>query len=618
VTLRAKLILAQAPLGLALALVAAASLTALSSLGRSPELTLRANFRSILAGERILRAAAELDELALRSATGRPADPRARQSATGRLESELRAQEGNITEPGEAEATRELRARWTRFASALEELLATPAPARLDRYYVLFVPARRALQDGADEILALNQDAMQRRSEEVRRESDRTTSLVLGATAAAVVGGLLLALWLTARLLHPLGVLARTVRRIGEGDLDVQAPITGNDEIAGLGREFNTMAAHLRQYRSSSLGELLQAQQAAQSAIDSLLDPVLVVDAAGAILNMNGAAEALFRRSPGEGPTLAALDPELRATVERVRAHVLGGRGAYVPRGYDESVGVEGGDGTRRLLPRGSPLYSEEGAITAATIVLQDVTRLMRFDELKSDLVATVAHEFRTPLTSLRMAIHLCAEQLVDPEKQLDLLYSARGDCERLQGIVDDLLDLSRIQSGKLELSLVAAQPGTLAEEAVRSHRAAAGTAGVRLEARVGEHLPAVRVDADRVVLVLSNLLSNAIRYSPGGGTVELLAAAGDDAVRFEVKDAGPGIPREYHERIFEKFFRLPGAPPGGVGLGLYLAREIVEAHGGRIGVESAPGLGSRFWFTVPVAQVPAEASPTLASPQAI
>jgi NtrC-family two-component system sensor histidine kinase KinB len=602
VTLRAKLLLAQAPIGLALALVGVASLSAIASLGGSPELILKDNYRSVLAAERMLAAEKDLDEHALARAVGKPTDDAATAEARTRFEAELRAQEANITEPGELEATRDLRARWTGYQRALEDVRAGAAPARLERYFEALVPAGRDVQRSARAILAINQDAMQRKSEAARRSADRTTTLVVGAALAAIVGGLFFSVWIMARLLRPLTALTQTVRRIGEGDLDARAAVTGNDEIAGLAQEFNTMTERLRQYRSSSLGELLQAQQASQAAIDSLPDPIVVVDATGAVLNLNGAAEGLFRRGSGAQPTVDGLDPELRNAVKRVRAHVLSGRGAYVPQGFDESVQMDGADGPRRLLPRAAPLYSEEGTINGATIVLQDVTRLMRFDELKNDLVATVAHEFRTPLTSLHMAIHLCADEVVGSlnDKQADLLVAARQDCERLQSIVDDLLDLSRIQSGRLELAWGKAPPHELVSAVLDEHRNETGAAWVTLGGIAGEHLPAVRVDRERIELVLSNLVSNALKHTPRGGSVEVTAVEGEGTVRFEVKDTGSGIAPEYHDRIFEKFFRVPGAPAGGVGLGLYLAREIVEAHGGRIGVESAPGLGSRFWFTVP------------------
>jgi signal transduction histidine kinase len=235
--------------------------------------------------------------------------------------------------------------------------------------------------------------------------------------------------------------------------------------------------------------------------------------------------------------------------------------------------------------------------------VLQDVTRLLRFDELKNDLVATVAHEFRTPLTSLRMAIHILAEGTVGSisEKQADLLFAAREDCERLQGIVDDLLDLSRIQSGKVEVSTVALSAKTVLESGAAALEPRAAEAGVDLDVSLEEPIRPVLVDPERIQLVFDNLIGNALRHSRSGDSVELSAAAQDRAVRFEVRDHGDGIPPEYQERIFEKFFRVPGTKGEGIGLGLYISREIVLAHHGDMGVSSAQGKGSCFWFTLPM-----------------
>jgi signal transduction histidine kinase len=324
-------------------------------------------------------------------------------------------------------------------------------------------------------------------------------------------------------------------------------------------------------------------------------------------------------RSPSE--IYAGTDPAVRAVIDRLRAHVLGGKGAYVPKGFEEAVRVAGArEGERILLPRATPIYDEEGAVTGAAIVLQDSTRLFRFDELKNDLVATVAHEFRTPLTSLRMALHLCTEGVVGPltDKQADLLFAARDDCERLQVMVDELLNLSRIESGQIDLNRRRFDPETLVSAAIDVHRAAAEQTGVTLVAEVPPGLPDVFVDPDRLQLVFTNLLNNAIRFAPAGSGVVVRAVMerpGESVrdhrvtdaaeVRFEVRDEGPGIPQEHQAGLFEKFFRVPGSPAGGSGLGLFIAKGLVQAHGGRIGVESAPGRGTTFWFTVPTAPAP-------------
>jgi signal transduction histidine kinase len=604
-TLRHKLLASPAPLAVVLVLLGVASVKTLRSLGESPELILKDNYRSVLAAERMIDTVSRLEDVVLAEAAGRtPAgDPAA--ELRRRFEEELSVQEHNITEAGEAKATAELRGAWAGYLAGWTALEHAPAPRRLDAFFDQLEPLAEQVRAATRGILDLNQDAMSRKSVLARRAAERNVDLVVVATLAALIVGLLTSLALTARLLRPLGVVSQTVRRIAEGDLEARARVQGKDEIAALAAEFNAMADRLAEYRRSSLGELLQAQQASQAAIDSLPDPVLVLDAAGAILNLNGAAEQMLRL--GSGATLDALDPALRPVVERARQHVLAGRGPYVPRGFEEAARVSTPDGPRHLLPRATPLYSEQSGIVGATLVLQDVTRLMRFDELKNDLVATVAHEFRTPLTSLRMAIHLCAEEVVGPltEKQADLIGAARDECERLQGIVDDLLDLSRIQAGRMELREQVVGARALLQDAAAPLQGAAADAGVALElGDTGEGL-AVRADPERAGLVIANLVANAIRHTPRGGNITVRVREAGEQLRFEVADTGEGIAPEYQERIFEKFYRVPGRRGGGVGLGLYISREIVQAHGGDMGVQSAVGQGSTFWFTLP--RVPVE-----------
>jgi len=384
--------------------------------------------------------------------------------------------------------------------------------------------------------------------------------------------------------------------------------------------EFNKMAERLERYRQSSLGELLQAEQAAQSAIDSLPDPVLLLNAEGGVHGANAVATRILGIDPDldGGEVYARADPGVRAAVEKLRAHALGGKGSYVPKGFEEAIRVASTpEGEKILLPRATPIYGESGNVTGATIVLQDATRLFRFDELKNNLVATVAHELRTPLTSLRMALHLCTEGVVGPltTKQADLMFTARDDCERLQVIVDELLNLSRIESGQIELRRRRASPDALVGPALEVQQGAAEQAGVRLVAEVPPGLPDVFVDPDRLQLVFTNLLGNAVRFAPRdsqiavrarvqhGGQVRDHKLAEADEVRFEVVDQGAGIPKEHQVGLFEKFFRVPGSPAGGgSGLGLFIAKGLVQAHGGRIGVDSEPGRGATFWFTVPVA----------------
>jgi len=604
VTLRTRLLLAQAPLAVGLVLVGLVALNTLDTLGQSSQLILRDNFRSVLAAQRMKDAVERVDNAAAFRAAGRPdkADEQAPANIRA-FESQLEAQERNITEPGEAEATQRLRAAWNEDMAKYDAYRRIRDEQELRRrYFDELHPAFLRVKEAAERVLEINQDAMLLKSERARGTAERNRTLLLLAISSALGLGLLASVSLTRRALRPLQLLSLAVRRIGEGDLDARARIEGKDEIAQVGRELDTMADKLSQYRSSSLGELLQAQQASQAAIDSLPDPVIVLSLDGQVLNVNQAAENLLRLEAGRDP-LSRLPPQLREAMDKIRAHIFAGKGPYAPRGVEEAMRVEGEGGGRALLPRATPLYSEQGNVTGASIVLQDVTRLLRFDELKNDLVATVAHEFRTPLTSMRMAVHILLEGIVGPlnDKQLDLVGAARDDCERLQGIVEDLLDLSRIQAGKVEVSLTALPAKTILDAAVAAKGDAARDAGLKLEGDLLEPVLPVLVDPDRINLVFDNLVGNAIRHSPKGSRIVVRARPEKGLVRFEVEDQGPGIPVEYQQRIFEKFFRMPGTKGEGIGLGLYISREIVAAHGGEMGVESEPGKGSRFWFTLRV-----------------
>jgi NtrC-family two-component system sensor histidine kinase KinB len=602
VTLRTKLVLAQAPLLAALIFVGAVGSLTARELGRGARAILSENYRSVLAAQRMADAAARIDSAALFCVAGERARGLEQIAESRRaLEAELQVQEGNITEAGEAEATARLRADWQRCSETLSRFAQIAGEGELRKaYFADVLPAVTAVKRRTESILALNQDAMVRKSDAAQRSAERENELLLAAAAVGCLLGVGSSSLLTARLLRPLGVLSQAARRLGEGDVAVRAQVAGRDELAQVASEFNTMAERLQRYRESTLGQLLAAHRSSQAVIDSLSDPVVVLGVSGEILHLNAAAESVLEIRPELG--LAGANPALREVLERVRSHIIGGSGAYLPKGLEEAVRVAAPQGERRLLPRGTPVYSEQGDVIGSSIVLQDVTRLLSFEELRNDLVATVAHEFRTPLTSLRMAIHLLSEQAAGPlrEKQAELLFAARDDCDRLQAIVDELLDLSRIQGGKLELHAVDIDVESLSRRAADAQRSAAELARVELRCEVLPGQGDVRVDPDRIALVFANLLGNAIRHSPEGGVVSLRARGSDSEVRFEVIDAGPGVPREYRQAIFEKYFQLAGAPSGGAGLGLYIAREIVRAHGGEIGVDGEPGEGARFWFTLP------------------
>ncbi|HME71413.1 MAG TPA: ATP-binding protein [Myxococcota bacterium] len=614
-TVRARLMLAAAPLAIALALIGALAASEAGSLGRASQAILSDNYRSVLAAQRMKEALERLEDAARAAASGHPElTPPRQQEERRNFESALRAEEGNITEPGEAELAKALRTRWEEYQKRLDDCLSkTSRPEIEDCYLHQLEPGFRTAKADADRVLEMNQDAMVSKSEKNREDAERLQWEMLAATVVALAAGLASSWFLAKRTLQPLTALGQAVEQFGRGDFAVRAHARGGAEIAQLAATFNAMADRIDEYRKSSLGEMLQAQLAAQATLNSLPDPVFVFSPDGSILSANLAAEGLFAPEDRAAPSLHLLEPRLREALDAVRAPVLQGKGSFAPRSFDESFSVQLPEGERVFLPRAEPVYEEAGGIVAATVVLQDVTRLRRFEELRNDLVSTVAHQFRTPLTSLRMAIHLCLEGIAGPltAKQQDLLYAGREECERLQGIVEELLDLARLQSGSIPLDLEDVAAEALLEETAKAHRADAHAKNVTLEVEPVLEEARVRADPQRLRLVFQNLLENALHHTPEGGRVSLRASEEAASVRFEIADSGPGIPEDQQGRIFEKFYRGPGGAGGGAGLGLSIARDVVRAHGGEIGVDSAPGRGSTFWFTLPRARSQPEVEAT-------
>src|SRR6266581_6266854 len=295
-TLRTKLLLAQLPLAIVLALVCTFSVVMISSLGSHSQTILKDNYRSVLAAQRMKETIERMDSAALFLIAGRR-DKGLSQAAQYRplFESELQVQENNITEPGEREVTQRLREFWNDYQQKFDRFQKmSDAEAARQFYFGELEPAFEKVKKAADEILAMNQDAMVRKSNDVRRTAERMNNITIGAVLVALVLGLVLSAMLTQRLLRPLSQLSHATKSLGEGNFNARANLQGNDELAQLARDFNSMADRLLQYRNSSLGELLQAQLAMQAAIDSLPDPVVIFGVGGDVSNVNRPAETLL------------------------------------------------------------------------------------------------------------------------------------------------------------------------------------------------------------------------------------------------------------------------------------------------------------------------------------
>jgi signal transduction histidine kinase/HAMP domain-containing protein len=417
--------------------------------------------------------------------------------------------------------------------------------------------------------------------------------ILLAAVGAGLAAGF--AAILGRSILRPLGTLTRSFKEIEQGNLDLVVQVKSRDELRQLAEAFNSMAAKLREFRRTDRAKLVRTQRTTQLAVNSLPDAVAIIGPDGIIELSNDVGRKTFQLMPG----MTVSDPRLADLYKKATAEAR----VLESKGYESALEVTDAKGqSRYYLPHAVPIIDADKHLLGVTLVLGDVTNLRRLDEMKSGLLSVVSHELKTPLTSMRMAMHLLLEERIGSlnPKQIELLTAARDDSDRLHKIIGELLDMGRLESGRVEMEMQPHSAQELISEALRPQEAAYHDHGVKTEVEIAADVPRVLADPARIDHVFSNLLDNALKFTPPGGQVRLSAEMDDGMVRFAVEDSGPGIAPEHLGRVFDRFYRVTGpGQPGGAGLGLAIAKEIVQAHGGQIEVKSQVGKGSRFSFTL-------------------
>ncbi|MCL5019955.1 MAG: PAS domain-containing sensor histidine kinase, partial [Patescibacteria group bacterium] len=359
----------------------------------------------------------------------------------------------------------------------------------------------------------------------------------------------------------------------------------------------NAMAANLREFYRSNRAQLIRIQRATQQTFNSLPDPIAIIDLKGNIELSTEKASEIFDLKPNVLIKDLPYQWLTKMHIETLMTH-----SPVEPEGKDAFIQTFVQGEERYFQPKAVPILDQDRKTLGIALILKDVTELIQQKEMKKGVIALVSHQLNTPLTSIRMAIHLLLEGKVGPLtlKQTELLVAARDDSDRLYSIIANLLDMSRIESGKVALDFRSVSSKLLIQDAVNPFLIAAQDQGITLSIEARDDLPEVLVDTTRINHVFNNLLSNSLKYTPAGGKIILKAEESDTMVKFSVSDTGKGIPNEYIQKIFEQFFRVPGQSTGtGAGLGLAIAKDIVEAHGGEITVESKEGAGSTFTFTL-------------------
>jgi two-component system phosphate regulon sensor histidine kinase PhoR len=380
-------------------------------------------------------------------------------------------------------------------------------------------------------------------------------------------------------------------QRAAAGDFTPLERATGHDELEELAGALGGMVAQLGQ----TIHTLTDERNRSAAILGSMVEGVAVVGSDERIVYCNQAFEQILELPHGSSHG--------KKLVEALRQAELVSAVRQVLPGGDEVTGeVEVGTVRPRSFSVTAAPVQAVGA-NSAVLVLHDITELRRLERVRRDFVANVSHEFKTPLTAIQgFAETLLGGALDDKANRKRFMEIIREHAQRLARLTDDLLKLSRIEAGQLELESRPVSVAALVNGCVETARLKAESKGLLLNVELPEGLPPVRGDAAQLGEVLQNLIDNALQYTPPGGRIEVTAYSNADEVIFTVADTGIGIPEADLERIFERFYRVDAArsrEAGGTGLGLSIARHIVDAHGGRIWVESAVGQGSRFRFSI-------------------
>lgn len=578
------------------------------------------NYDSVVAAQEMKESLERQDSAALFAILG--ARDRAKTQLSEhreRFDTNFQKAENNITEVGEPEAIEAIRRDRDTYYQMFDAFIARVNSAEnsqlqgvardeelseRDEYFTRLEPQFNKLRADCERLLQLNQRAMLAKSAEAAGVAQLWFYRTLLFAGLLVAAGLRLAFFLANRIVEPLRQLTATTARIAGGDLNAKVTVSSRDEVGVLAAEYNRMAERIRQLRSSELGKLLVAQQTTEAAIDSLYDPVIVTDGEGRVTKLNPAAEDIFgseNENTGKHVGEVARDARIAGAV----AEALQSQRPVAGEGMSSvlPLAVDGSERAFRL--RTTPMRDNGNHLLGAVTILEDITHLREIDRLKSEFIATASHELRTPLTSVQMGVHLLLEGALGEltDSQNEVLQACRQDCERLDKLMRDLLDLSKIEAGESQPQLAPVRTRDLITTAVKELRLQVEAKSLELRIDAPVDLPSLMVDRLQVERVISNLVVNALRHTKHG-EIKISAEPRDGQVVVSISDTGSGIPTEYLPHIFDKFVQVPDAPNGGAGLGLTISKSIVEAHGGQISVQSQLGRGTTFTFTLPVAGV--------------
>ncbi len=537
----------------------------LSRLNEKAKIILKDNYESVEYAKNMLVALEEL--------------PQHRDSAIKLFNSSLHRQQANVTEQGEMRATAAVAAAFSRVAQD-----STYAPADIV-----------AIKKNIYIIMDLNMAAIVGKNEKVKMAADKALLYIAIISGVCFLVGLTFVYNFPGYIANPIHELTEGIKGIADKQYSKRLHFKSGDEFGELATAFNTMAQRLDEYEHSNIARIMFEKQRAEAVISSLKDATIGLDTRNTILFVNTQALQLLNMQEKD---LVGHPAEEAGKYNDLLKYLVNNQ-----ENTPLKIVV---DGKESFFTREVADIKHEKERIGYVVILKNITAFKEQDIAKTHFIATISHELKTPLASSDFSLKLLEDDRVGQlsTEQKELVDSLKQDNRRMIKIVSELLDLSQVESGNIQLQPQPVAARQVVEYALDTVQKQAAQREIAIVPVIPESLPLVVADVEKTAWVLVNLLTNAIRYSKPKSQIDLqVTAAEGHVILFSVRDHGKGIPAAFTDRIFERFFQVPGVRSAkGSGLGLAISKEFIEAQGGHIGVTSEEGKGSTFYFTLPTA----------------
>lgn len=455
-------------------------------------------------------------------------------------------------------------------------------------------------------IMHLNMDAIARKSTIAEKTASNAMMWLSGTATLSFLVALILLLNLPGNIANPISELTQSIEAIAAQHYSRRIHFKSGSEFGKLSTAFNTMAEKLEEYHDSKVSELLMEKKRIDTLINNMKDPVIGLDEHSKVLFVNN--EALLISGLKKEQIIGKAVQDVAIHNDLIRSLIKD----LIPEASAEAVNKSE---ALKIFADNKESYFDKEIVKITinptgenrkqdighVILLKNITAFKELDSAKTNFIATVSHELKTPLASIKMSVQLLMKPNTGElnNEQVQLLESIEDDSNRLLKITGELLNMTQVESGNIQLNIKRNRPEKIVDYAVEAVLFLAERKSIKINKELGLQLPDINVDADKTAWVLVNFLTNAIRYSQNGSSIVVAVTLSDDKVRFSVTDSGKGIEELYLDKIFDRYFQVPGSAKTGTGLGLAISKEFIEAQNGIIGVKSKIGLGSSFYFII-------------------